>query len=314
MMFKNSVRLLLTNFSTVWKLLLYYCICFIITVAVCVPVLGPIISKFTAAGVFVEINNVFTYLFRDSAQVILSFNNAIDGIASVLTINAGAFVWNYVGFAFIALLFAPFIFGLADLAVCETIYGSMSSNTRYGFTASLIKHFGRSVTLQLVKLITIVPINLVIMAAFVGIIKLLVAGGILNIFGSFMVLLLILIAIAVKQAIFSAWIPAMVVRGYGPFKALKKGVQLSNRNFLRIFSTSLAFVFANMVFNIFFGLFSFGTCLFITIPLSVLITFIFYMVSYFTTCGMRYYVYPDLVVSPITLEQSDRLDKTKYLL
>ncbi len=313
-MFKNSVRLLLTNFSTVWKLLLYYCICFIVTVAICVPIASPIISKLTAAGVFNDINTVFTSIFRDPPAMITAFNSAVDNTAMVFSSNASVFVWNYVGLAFVLCVFVPFVFGLAELAVCETIYGFMSSNTQYGFTASFIKNFGKSVLLQLVKLIIIVPMNLLIFGVFVGIIKLIIMGGIVNILGSFIVFVLALIIIAIKQALFCNWVPAMVVQDVGPFASLKKGISISCRNYLPLLSTTVAFVLAAMVFNIFFGIFSFGTCLFITLPLTILVYSTFHMVSYFTCQGMRYYAYSDMVISPVTLEQRDKIDKTKYLL
>jgi len=38
------------------------------------------------------------------------------------------------------------------------------------------------------------------------------------------------------------------------------------------------------------------------------------MVSYFTSQGMRFYVYPDLFVSPKHFEEQDKLRKIKNLL
>ena len=63
MLFRNSVRLLLTNFSNVWKILLYYLICTVLTVLICLPILHPVVSKLSEANVFENFwalaNNIF---------------------------------------------------------------------------------------------------------------------------------------------------------------------------------------------------------------------------------------------------------------
>ena len=38
------------------------------------------------------------------------------------------------------------------------------------------------------------------------------------------------------------------------------------------------------------------------------------MVSYFSSCGMRFYVYPDMFISPKKFEEQDKVKKVKYII
>lgn len=52
------MRLLLSNFSNVWKVLVYYIICIALTIGVCYTVATPILSKLSEAGVFESLGNL----------------------------------------------------------------------------------------------------------------------------------------------------------------------------------------------------------------------------------------------------------------
>lgn len=314
MMFRNSVRLLLTNFSTVWKILLYYAICVFVTAAIFVPILSPIISKMTAAGVFADMSTLFNSFFSQPSSVIPGINDIFSKIGEVITTNANAFLGNYICIGIMVFLVIPFIFGLPDLAISETLYGFMSSQTSYGFFACFIKNLGKSSLLQLTRLITTVPLNIIITAILVGIIKLFTLGGFVNVICAFFIFIMFLALVAAKIAYFLAWVPAIVTKDVGPFKALKLCHKATCRNYWKVFSTCILLVIIAFVFNFFFGIFSLGAALFITIPMTVFMFAIFGMVEYYGSMGMRYYVYPDMFVSTKRIEEQEGIKKTKYLL
>lgn len=314
MMFRNSVRLLLTNFSTVWKILLYYAICVFVTAAIFVPILSPIISKMTAAGVFADISAIFNSIFSEPSSVLPGVNDIFAKIGEVISTNANVFLGNYIGIGVMSLIVIPFIFGLPELAISETLYGFMSSQTNYGFFACFIKNLGKSSLLQLAKLVTTVPLNIIITMVLVGIVKLFILGGFVNIICSFFIFILFLVLIAAKISYFLAWVPAIVTKDVGPFRALRECHKATCRGYWKVFSTAILLVIIAFVFNFFFGIFSLGAALFITIPMSVFIFSIFGMVEYYSSMGMRYYVYPDMFVSTKRLEEQEGIKKTKYLL
>ena len=63
MIFRNTIRLLLTNFSNVWKVLVYYIICIALTLGVCWSIATPIISKLAEANVFSDLSNLLNSFF-----------------------------------------------------------------------------------------------------------------------------------------------------------------------------------------------------------------------------------------------------------
>ena len=211
MMFRNTVRLILTNFSNVWKLLLYYIICTLVLVGILYPIISPVIVKLSQAHVFEDIQSLFNALFSAPTTMIVSANQILVTIGQVLSANASIFVANYVLFGIIVVVVAPFIYGLGELAASEVLYGFMTSQAHYGFTACFIRKLGKSCLLQLAKMLFIVPINIGIAFAFYGIIKLCATGLIVNILISVLIFLIIILFVAFKYSLFSCWAPAMAV-------------------------------------------------------------------------------------------------------
>ena len=107
MTFRNSVRLLLTNFSLVWKILLYFGICFCVFVAIFIPILGPIVSKLTTAGVFEELNEIFNMIFTSPSDVITAVENVYIHFFAVLRDNASVLMVNYVFLGIVVFILIP---------------------------------------------------------------------------------------------------------------------------------------------------------------------------------------------------------------
>ena len=314
MTFRNSVRLLLTNFSLVWKVLLYFGICFCLLVAVFVPILGPIVSKLTSAGIFDEFNQIFTFVFTDPSKVIPAMEAVNTNFFEVLRDNSASLMINYFFLGIVVFLLVPFFFGLFELALNDCLYGFMTSQSQYGFTATYIKTFIKSMALQATKLIIIVPINLIIVATLYGIIKLFALGGLVNILCAFLVFAIFLLLISMKITFFSCWTPSMVVNNNNPFVALADGIKVVCKNYWKNLSNIVVAVLIGFVINFFFGLFSFGAGLFLTIPITVVTFAILGMIIYFNGRGMRYYVYVDMFVTTKKLEEQDKTQKIKNLL
>ena len=314
MTFRNSVRLLLTNFSLVWKILLYFGICFCVFVAIFIPILGPIVSKLTTAGVFEELNEIFNMIFTSPSDVITAVENVYIHFFAVLRDNASVLMVNYVFLGIVVFILIPFFFGLFELALNDCLYGFMTSQSQYGFTATFIKTFVKSMALQAVKLLIMVPINVLIIGILYGIIKLFALGGLVNIICAFIVFVMSLIVISMKITLFSCWTPSMVVNNTNPFIALGNGIKVACKNYWKNLSNVLVAVLIAFVINFFFGLFSLGAGLFLTVPITVVSFAIIGMIIYFNGRGMRYYVYVDTFVTTKKLEEQDKTQKLKNLL
>ncbi len=312
MKFNNTVRLVLTNFSNVWKLLLYYIICIAISTLMLYPVVSPIIAKLSEARVFEELQVLFNGIFSQPTNFVSSFYDILITIGQVLTVNANALLLNYIFTCVLLFLILPFMFGLADLAVGEVLYGYMSSQTTYSFTGSYFRNFGKSALYSLARL----PFRLVLTGifglAFYGIVRLWAMGGILYTLLGVLVFLACLVLYSLMITIFACWMPAIAVNGTRVYKSMVKGFRAVFRNFFSTFSNALAIVLCALVVNFLFGVFTFTTALIITLPLTAYTVTVYGMVAYFSNQGMRFYVYPDMFVTPKKIKEQETVKKLKF--
>ncbi|MDR0850333.1 MAG: hypothetical protein LBN07_02480 [Christensenellaceae bacterium] len=312
MTFLNTVKIVMANFSAVWKLLLYYIICAAVLFTVLYFAVSPVFDALKSAGVFQDLLNMINSVFTGSS-VATQTDNAFSKAFSVLSSNVDMFAFHYVLIMLMLFIIIPFCFGLAELAIGEVLYGYMSSQTKYGFTRSFIGKVGKSCLLQLTKLLLLLPVNIIVILEVYGILHLLAIGGIGLIFAAFLIILMTIVTLALKDTLFSCWMPAMLILDIGPFKALRKSMGTVSRRFLKIFSTNLVLVLIMFSINLFFGLFTLLIAMVITIPLTTFVFTVSNMVEYFTGQGMKFYVTQGIVCEPKRMEEQDGIVRLKKI-
>ncbi|NCB48257.1 MAG: hypothetical protein EOM55_01310 [Clostridia bacterium] len=314
MIFRNSIRLLLTNFSTVWKVLVYYLICFTVTIGVCYLLAEPIVQKLTQANIFEDAIAIINNIFSSNPTTTAYTASELLSKAWTIIITNFQFKFNFI-FLIIWLVFAfPYLLNLCQLAMGDLLYGYMTSQVKYSFSGRMIINLGRSAVFSLVRFVVMLAFNLVSIGLFVLSVSLAITGVISNILLALGVLTLLICFVAFKQTLFSCWMPALAVLGVNPFKALKRNFKAVFQNFFAVYSNFLLLCFLTVVVNLFCCVFTASISLIITLPLTVFAFSVFQMVTYFTSQGMRFYVYPDLFISPKHFEEQDKIKRIKNLL
>ena len=313
MIFRNTIRLLLTNFSNVWKVLVYYIICVALTIGVCWSIASPIIAKLSEANVFSDLGALLNSLLSQPHVAPTTLHEILATAKNVILSNA-QFTPNYIFFIVWLVFVFPFTIDMAGLALGEVFYGYMTSQVKYSFTGRFIKNIGKSSIYSLCKYFVQFLLNVAIFVLFYLMIKLYSYGSFLYILLDIGLLALLLCVIAFKYTMFSCFMPAMAVLDCGAFSALRKNFKIVFKNFFRIFSNCITLVITALVINLIFCVFTFSVSLIITLPLTAVVFVIFQMVSYFSSCGMRFYVYPDMFISPKKFEEQDKVKKVKYII
>ena len=306
--------MLLTNFSNVWKALLYYVVCIALTFGVCWVFASPIIEKLVEANIFENLYDVLNGFFSgmEASEVVNSLNNVIDTAWQVLTTNI-QFKFNYIVLVVWVAFVFPFTLDLAQLALGEVLYGYMTSQVKYSFTGRYIKNIGKSSVYALIRYFVLLVFNVGAFLILVKTIELFAMGGILKVFLAFVLLCVLLLIEAFKHSFFSCWMPTIAVLNSNPFSALKRNFKCVFKKFFSIFSNYLALIIIAIALNVMFCVFTLGVSLVFTLPLTAFVFVIFQMVSYFSSNGMRFYVYPDMFISPKRFEEQDKIKKLKYL-
>lgn len=313
MIFKNTFRLIVSNFSSVWKLLLYYVICIALTVLVCGWFLVPLIRELSVAGVFASIVDFFSQIFSrpvaESAEVL---SEIWSNIMEILQANV-SLKFNSIFIMAWMLFVLPLTIKMGELACGEVLYGYMTSAVKYGFTGRYIKNFGKSFVFSLVSFFVGLIFNILMLTCFYFAVHFFIIGG-FNIALAVLCLALLCVLCALKIATFSAWMPSIAVLDLDAFRALKMNFKTIKRNFLSIFSNMLLFIIFAIVFNLVFAVFTATISLFITLPLTAFAFIVARMVAFFFSHGMKFYVYPDMVISPKTFEEQDCISQMKHLI
>lgn len=312
MMFKNSVKLLFANFGTVWKTMVYYILVSALVVGLVYPVWGMLGDAFNADGAMTSLFdsimsiNIATNLPATLADLYVGLSALFNGFLSLFTTN----VWLAIYISFLVFYLIPFLYGLADLPIQETLYGYMSSLTKYGYAHSFVRKLGKSALLQLFKCLIMLPFSALIIFLVMQILSLSTLGGAIIYIIPFLLILTICVFYAFKRTLFSGWIPAIVVYDCNIFVGLGRGFKAVFRRFWKVLSNAAIIMLIIFALNYIFGL----PAIFIIAPLSIMILNIFEMVMFYGSQGMRYYVDLDTIVTPKKLEENDSFRKTKNII
>lgn len=314
MMYKNSIKLLFSNFNLVWKTLLYNLIILGLVGALAGVSAVPVFDVLKANGLFDMIHDLFAdfvtnlnliNFFSDLGAIWSTF---VDIIAS----NFSNIWWNIILFFVIIFVVGKFLCGFVKLTQAEVLYASMSSNMKVGMITSFFSNIKKINLFELSKFIITFPIDILIAYVIILCFGLFEFGGVVSVLAPFIIVTVAILLISVRIAMFSCWMPVIAVTGKGIFSSLKENFKLVSRRFIKIFANSLGMVFTIIVLNGFAVLFTLGTCLFITIPLSNVLLTTFSMSAFYGSYGMRYYVDYDTIVEPKRMGDTEKLNKIKY--
>lgn len=312
MMFRNSVKLLFSNFATVWKLLLYYLVITLIGVGLVAPVFSSVVEVFRNHNFFeilVDLLTTFnlgTNLISIFAGVGTVFSTLVACIVDYFVVHTWLAV--YLTFLFVVLL--PFLYELGGIATGETLYGYMSSQAKVNFTGRIFTSLKKSFKYIMAKILVATPINLLVFYLIIKVFELTTLGGTIKFAVPLIITLVLCLLITLRLVLFSGWLPALIVYDCGVWSAFSRGIKAVGRRFFRTFSTMLIFVILNICIDVLFGSIAF----LLLIPLGLYLIYIVDFVMFYGSQGMRYYVDSDTIISPKRLEEVDKFNNCKDII
>lgn len=309
MMFKNSIRLLCSNFAEVWKLLVYH----IISIGFCVGLLAifhtEFVSYFNLAYTESGLVDVFgSGTLYDVGNIALTLSKVADfGVLFLQTMfasNVG------IGIFFLIVIFyiLPLLMNMGKIVMCELMYGYMSACQKQSFTGTFLKTLKSSLAYSSIKVLYALPFNVLTMLSMWGLTR--VSNGAFNYIMPFAFVIVPAVFMAFKELFNGGWAPAKVVYNHNIFKSYAIGMRAVLRRGDKVFSTAFIFYLLAIVISVVLGLYS----LIIILPIISPLLHIFEMVCFFSNQGMRYYVDNDTILSPKKLEEVDKIEDAKYIL
>ena len=312
MILRNTIKLGFANISNIWKLLLYRFLCLLCVLGLTTVIAWPIINVLIKDNFFINLQKSFEEMIFNInfEKLFLTIDKVFKNFAEIIS-NHGLVVQSIVYLIFVVVLIS-FLEEYASLSIHDCIGGYMSSLTKYSFTNCYVSNFGKSTLLALSKIITSLPINLIIWFGSYFLASTLYAK--IGVFAIILAFFLLIVFVSLKHTIFCGWKPAYLIHDEKVFVSLKRGVKMVSKRFFRTFSGFLILILSLFIINIFALTLTVGVGLLVTLPLSTLLVAIFEQVVYRELLGMRYYIDADHIISPKKLEQQDRFSKMKDII
>lgn len=312
MMFRNSVKLLFSNFATVWKLLLYYLIITLIGVGLVAPVFSSVVEVFRSHNFFEVLVDLLTTfnLGTNILSIFASFGTVISTLVACILDYFVIHTWLAVYLTFLFVVLLPFLYELGGIAAGEILYGYMSSQAQVNFTGRIFSSVRKSFKYILAKLLIATPINILIFYLIYKVFALTALGGTIKFAVPLIITVVLCLLVTLRLVLFAGWLPALIVNDCGVWSAFARGIRAVGRRFFRTFSTMLVFVLLNICIDVLFGSIAF----LLLVPLGVYFVYIIDFVMFYGSQGMRYYVDADTIISPKRLEEVDRFKRCKDII
>ncbi len=306
MMFRNSFRLLFSNFSLFWKELLYR----IIVLGICLLLLLPLLKNFLSLGstqiFFENAKNLFLHFPFNSlkdyfAYVWQTLQSLFSCISELFDSNAFGVVYLF----FVLFFLCPFLISMGDIAVGEVLYCSMSSLSKVSYTGMYVRKIGKSLLYSLFKTMLSLPFVALTLCSLYGFLYLSMINDVWLIFAPMLMIVSFILIMGLDICLTSGFMPALVVYNCKAKNAFAKGIKAVGRRFFRCLSTITMMLLLLLSIGLLFGVLS----TFVLMPLGYMLILIFRMVMFFGSQGMNYYVDLDTILKPKKLEETDRMKK-----
>jgi len=315
MIITDTIKLFFNNSGLIWKILLYQLVCSILVCGVAVACCYPLIVGLVDSGVFDQIANIISDSFFNFQinEILSNLGSIMSQFLGIITSNSAQFVPLLILLFIVLGIGGSFIFGLMQIPVMECIYGFMGSFSKLGFGGCFIKDFGRSVRFSLARLAIVLPFDILILAVFLLSLRLFSFGVVLSMLAPFIIVFVLTALISIRISLFSTWASSIVVKNSKIFTGLKDSFKAVSKTYKQMFGTSVAITLIIIVLNVSAIMFTASVGLFLTIPSSVLLCYVFAQVAFFYANGLRFYLDKQTIVTPRKIEDFESLKTLKNI-
>lgn len=294
MLFKNALRVLAENFKNVYKIALYKIIVMLIGASLCTAVLLPslmgILNSMPMEEFLADIKDFFGAFFSVNAEKLqmaqeslLGEDGTIKTLLRLIASKSTGIILSCVGCVVIYFI-GKFFDAIGIFAVGVSLNDKMSAYADTGFFSALFRKFGKACKFAILYASVSFGFELVSVGVLVLFLKL---CPVLT--GIFLSITSIVLLQALKMAVVGSWLPAMVLGDV----SLAVSVQKLNKRkyfFGKIFSTFLVACYLVLILNVSAMVFTFGSAMLLTLPVSFMLFICIQFVGYYTVRGKKYFV------------------------
>lgn len=202
----------------------------------------------------------------------------------------------------VAIFVGKFLFTLAALPAADVLMQSMSTSAHTSLIPSYVSYIKKSLLYSLLYTVVALPLDFAILITAFLITKLYVYFKIiaLTLAAAFA-----FAALACRSALFSMWIPSIVVEKMSVINAFKNNFKMLKMAFPSALSCGFIIIISIWCASVSFSVVTFGVAPLLLFPLGACFSLCVQMVLYYNLTGKKYYT------DPITIIDSteDLIDK-----
>ena len=306
MSYKNTMKLFASNFTLVWKQLLYL-VCILFIFSVCsYTIATPVLDLLKNNGIVEDIKLMFNSVYETPSEFALVFSDSSKHFLGILIDNFSSIWLNLIGTVVLCVLL-PFVFiQMSIYNISSILYQKFTMNMNANYTQNAVRTLKHSLRYAFAILFLTLPF----IACFIIMIEvyLICAKSIISaIIGMVIFMALTILLVSLKVSIFTNYTAYMVENDADPFVSFAKSLGKSVKNFWKTLSISIILVLTIILVNGLIAIFTFFSGLIVTIPATYVLIAIYNLVTYFNEKGTRYYLSNTIIYNPVqyTVKKDD---------
>ena len=262
MIYKNSMKLLTSNFSLVWKQLAYTLLRLAIIIGLTILVSRPILDILAANGFTQSLAHLWESVYTNTLSFLPALKETIELFGSIIAQNLSQ-VWPFL-----------LLFFLVTIVI-----------------NAFLKNMGKYALCRLALDIPFTTLKALCVVVYCKALN----HWALAIIGITLLMIIFTITYALQITVYNNLAIEQIANRKNSLKSAFRGYK-SQKDFAKVFSNAIIVVVTVLLINIIIGIFTVGAGLFITVPASMVLVVIFELISYYTTKQQRYYLSPTIIV------------------
>lgn len=304
MIYKNSMKLLTSNFGLVWKQLAYSLIRLTIILGLTMLVSRPIVNLLTEEGFFQSITTTWQSVYTNTETFFVALKDCIQLFFSIIGQHMADLKFYIVLFFIITIVINAFLKYVGKYALTYVAHNNFTSLTQCSYSHSIVSNIKNILKYSASRFLLDLPFT-ALKVLYIYIYCVMAQDVVSAIGGITLMIVLFAITYALQISIYNGLAVEQISKNKNPLKSVFKTYS-SVKELLKIFSNAIIVVLTVVVVNVIIGIFTVGAGLFITVPASMALVVIFELISYYTQTKQRYYLSSTIIVDVVETNKVEK--------
>ena len=306
MSYKNTMKLFASNFTLVWKQLVYLICCLLLFSLCSYTIIKPIVDLLIENGLNSDLKMLFNTAYNNINELALRVSDVLKHIITTIFDNFSKIYLNFFGAIIMCVLLPYILLQMSIYNISSILYQKFTMNMDVNYIQNAVQTLKPSIRYAFANILFNLPFMALVVVSFE--LYLVISTTVFSsIIGLILLSALLIILNSVKISVFSYYTAYMVANQSAPFVAFGKSLISVLKNFWKILSISVVLMLTIIFVNGVITIFTFFAGLIVTIPASFVLISIYNLVTYFNIKGERYYLSNTIIYNPVkyTVKKDD---------